>query len=135
MRTQVWQQVLAAEHAAVWTFGLLAARHESEAEALLLAQAHDVHRSRRDHAELALRAAGETPVPSAPAYELLAEEPLEAALAVEQACATGYAALVAALTGEERRWPANALTDAAARALGFRGSPEHFPGLDELAGR
>ena len=58
-----------------------------------------------------------------------------AARDLERAGAETYAWLVANTVGPERRWAVQALTSTAVRVLTFRGSPEIFPGADELADR
>jgi hypothetical protein len=52
-----------------------------------------------------------------------------AALRVERACATTYAALVAATSDAERRWALDALVATAVGEAAFGGSPEALPGL------
>ena len=42
---------------------------------------------------------------------------------------------VANTSAERRAWAVEALNDAAVRELGFRGTPEMFPGADEYADR
>jgi hypothetical protein len=139
----VLQEVLANEHAALYVFGVLGARtSESAAPELHLAlrAAYDAHRSRRDEVTGRLAADGASPVAAATAYEVPPglETPdgvAAAALDLERACAAVYAAAVAGTTAERRAWAIGALNDAAVRELGFRGTPEMFPGADEYADR
>lgn len=140
---EAFQTTLAAEHAAVWVLGVLGARAPLAPDTSLrdtLAAAYDAHRARRDHLERQLRDLEVAPAVSAVAYDLPdgIGSPAgirAAALSTERACATAYAHLVAHTTGEDRQWAVNALTDAAVRGLVFRGTPENFPGIDELADR
>ncbi|MDP3892344.1 ferritin-like domain-containing protein, partial [Nocardioides sp.] len=138
----------AGEHAAVWVLGVLGARASGLSDPATpgdrlreeLAASYREHRARRDHLDGVLRDLGESPVASAPTYDepdgIAAPAGLRAAaLGVEQASATAYAHLVAHSTGPLRAWAVAALSDAATRGLVFRGTPENFPGIDELAGR
>jgi hypothetical protein len=139
----VLQEALANEHAALYLFGVLGARtSESDAAELYLAlrEAYDAHRARRDELAGRLAADGATPVAAATAYEVpLGLETTtgvaSAALNLERACAEVYAAAVAGTTAERRAWAVGALNDAAVRELGFRGTPEMFPGAGEYADR
>lgn len=140
------QTTLAAEHAAVWVYGLLGGRTSASATPELyraVSAAYDAHRGHRDRIVRALADRGETPVAAQPAYEL--DEPVDepvgperiraAALATEQSCAETYAWLVANTVADERRWAIGALNEAAVRELAFRGTPEMFPGAGEHADR
>lgn len=137
------QTTLAAEHAAVYVLGLLGSRTSQTAEPDLYAAlraAYEVHRERRDTLTGEVAALGATPVAAAPAYTApagleTAQGRWAAALALEQGCASTYAALVGATTGARRREAITLLDDAAARALSFRGTPEIFPGADEYTDR
>ena len=136
-RIDALQTTLAAEHAAVYVYSLLGGRTSRSSTPELFAAlraAHDHHRSRRDQLTGLLADAGATPTPPAVGYATppgidSASGVRAAALAVEQACVTTYAALVAATDGEERRWAITALRDAAVRSLSFGGAPEPLPGL------
>jgi len=137
------QVALAAEHAAVYLYGVLGARTSaSEAPQLFAAvsDAYVTHRARRDHLSNLVLEEGGTPVASEPAYEIppglrSASAVARAALALERRSAETYAWLVANTVREQRRWAAQALTDTAVRELGFRGSDEIFPGARESADR
>ncbi len=141
--TEVLQEVLANEHAAVYLHGVLGARtSESEAPNLYVAirGAYDAHRARRDLLTGQLAAEGVTPVAGATAYEVpggleTADGVAGAALDLERACAEVYAGAVASTTAERRAWAVGALNDAAVRELGLRGTPEMFPGAGEYADR
>lgn len=135
--TDALQATLAAEHAAVWVYGLLGARTSRSSEpqlAATLRAAYDAHRERRDALTGELASLGATPVGSAPAYTApggidTGAGRAAAALALERACAETYAALVGSTTGDRRTRAAAMLGDAAVRELGFGGGPEPFPGL------
>lgn len=131
------QQALAAEHAAVFVHGALGARTSASATPGLYTQlvaGYDVHRDRRDELVERIRAHGGEPVASEPAYELpdelgSADAVSRSALELEQRCMDTYGWLVEQTSGNDRRFAVAALTDAAVRALAYRGSPEIFPGM------
>jgi hypothetical protein len=135
--------VLANEHAALYVYGVLGARTSESGTPDLhaaLRAAYDVHRARRDELTGLVAADGTTPAPAATAYEVpdgleTADGVTSAALALERACAAVYATAVAGTTAERREWAVTALNDAAVRELGFRGTPEMFPGAGEYADR
>ncbi len=137
------QKTLTAEHAAVWVFATLGAQTSTSSEPALsaaLAASYTIHRSRRDQLSRAIRDLGVEPVAADIGYELpnaagTPEQVTAAALLVESRCAATYADLVGSTFGEQRNWAIDALTDSAVRELGFRGSPEIFPGLSEFADR
>jgi Domain of unknown function (DUF4439) len=131
------QRTLAAEHAAVWVFGALGGRlagGDAPAVRTAVDAAYDVHLRRRDRLRLVIAATGAEPVAAAPAYRLPAglstrEGIAAAALRVQRACVTTYAALVAASDGAERRWAVQAMMQTALTEAGFGGRPEALPGL------
>ncbi len=137
------QTTLAAEHAAVYVYGLLGSRTSQAAEAELytaLRAAYEAHRARRDVLIGEIAAMDAVPVSAASAYTPPAgldssEGRYAAALELERACARTYAALVGATTETRRGEAIDLLNDAAARELSFRGTPEIFPGADEYADR
>lgn len=137
------QTALAAEHAAVYVYGSLGARTSLSATPQLYADisaGYARHRSRRDRLTALVRDHGGEPRAAEPAYEL--PTPLDsaaainrAALEIEHHCEATYAWLVENTSGADRRFAVDALTDAAVRALAFRGSPEIFPGTGGYADR
>jgi hypothetical protein len=137
------QTTLEAEHAAVYVYGLLGSRTSAAGEPELytaLRAAYEAHRDRRDALIGQIAAMDAVPVPAAPAYTApdgldTADGRYAAALGLERACATTYAALVGSTSGAQRGAAIDLLDDAAARALSFRGTPEIFPGADEYTGR
>lgn len=137
------QTTLAAEHAAVYVFGVLGGRTSRSAMPVLYAAvsaAYAAHRGRRDQLTTRLVDAGAEPVAAEPAYVVpadleRAERIARVARETEQACATTYAWLVANAVDETRRWAIRALNETAVRELAFRGTPEMFPGAGEHADR
>ncbi|MDF9717768.1 DUF4439 domain-containing protein [Nocardioides sp. ChNu-153] len=122
---------LAAEHAAVWLYGLLGARVSASAEPVLhagLVAAYAAHRGRRDLLVALVRDDGDVPVAAAPSY--VEPGPLDdvaqvraAAQEAEAASAVTWGALVASTSGERRRTALAGLRDAAVRHVAFGGSP------------
>jgi hypothetical protein len=132
------QAALAAEHAAVYGYGVVGGkvddRRRTEARA-----AYDAHRARRDDLERTVRDLGATPRAAAAAYALPfavtdAAAATRLAAELEDRVAGAYADLVRAASGARRRTAADALRDAAVRAVRWRGASVAFPGLAERAG-
>ncbi|MFH9403383.1 ferritin-like domain-containing protein [Streptomyces sp. NPDC017638] len=129
------QAALAAEHAAVYGYGVVGGRigerRRSEARA-----AYDAHRARRDALVRAVRDLGAVPVAASAAYALpfpVADGTAAVRLAarLEQGVAGVYADLVRAATGARRAEAAGALREAAVRAVRWSGESVAFPGLAE----
>jgi hypothetical protein len=137
------RSTLAAEHVAVYSYGVLGARTSRSAEPALavdLEAAYVAHRGRRDVLVRAIRDLGVEPDAAAPAYDVTRDLGTPArvaavALGLERGTAATYADLVSATVDLQRRWAIEALNDAAARELRFGGHPEVFPGLAEFADR
>ncbi|MEU6812597.1 ferritin-like domain-containing protein [Streptomyces sp. NPDC046831] len=131
------QAALAAEHAAVYGYGVVGARigEHRRAEART---AYDAHRARRDALAREVRDLGGRPVAAAAAYALPFPVPdavaaLRLAAELEDRMAAVYSDLVRAADGERRRAAAGALREAAVRAVRWRGGSVAFPGLPERA--
>ncbi|SFC08495.1 protein of unknown function [Nocardioides terrae] len=135
------QTALAAEHAAVYLYAILGGRtSRTTAPALYadLRRAYESHRASRDQLQSLIADAGQQPVGPEPAYATphgidATEGIRRAALALERSCVETYAWLVSATDDAQRSWAINALRSGAVRELGFRGTPETFPGIHELA--
>ncbi|MGH8867880.1 MAG: ferritin-like domain-containing protein [Actinomycetes bacterium] len=134
-----FQRLLAAEHTAVYGYGVAGAhlrgRRRREAAADL-----DAHRERRDHLRALIAELGSTPTPAAPAYALPARVDDAGSAArllvrLEESVAAYYADLVAMSHGDTRTFAALSLSDAAVRAARWRGRAVHFPGLPERSTR
>lgn len=129
------QAALAAEHAAVYGYGVVGARVGEERRAEATA-AYAAHRARRDSLARTARDLGAKPAAAAAGYALPFAVP-DAAAAVrlaaelEDRVAGVYADLVRAAEGPLRREAAGALREAAVRAVRWRGSGVAFPGLAE----
>ncbi|MEU0675177.1 ferritin-like domain-containing protein [Streptomyces sp. NPDC006172] len=132
------QAALAAEHAAVYGYGVVGGRIGEERRAEARA-AYDAHRARRDALMRQVRDLGGVPVAASAAYALPFAVPDSAAavrLAVEleERVAGVYSDLVRAAGGARRREAAGVLREAAVRAVRWRGGSVAFPGLAERAG-
>lgn len=136
--TAALQTALAAEHAAVWLYGLLAARTSAASHPDLLAlleATYLVHRGRRDEWEEVLRSDGVDPTPASASY--VEPGPLDdatqiqgAARDAEAGAASTYGYLVANTSGERRRTAAAAVRDAAVRHVSFAGTASTAPGTE-----
>ncbi|MFI6566936.1 ferritin-like domain-containing protein [Streptomyces sp. NPDC050534] len=131
------QAALAAEHAAVYGYGVVGGRIR-EGRRAEARSAYDAHRARRDALTRRVRDLGGTPVAAAPAYALPFPVPdsgaaLRFAGELEERVAAVYSDLVRATGGEQRRSAAEALREAAVRAVRWSGESVAFPGLAERA--
>lgn len=137
------QTALETEHAAIYVLGVLGARTSQSASPELFAsigESYAAHRGRRDHLTRTLRDLGAEPVGTRAAYDVPSalgtpEAVTARALELERSCSATYAYLVGSTTGELRAWAVRTLHMTAVRELVFRGTPEMFPGDDELADR
>ncbi|MFJ8195076.1 ferritin-like domain-containing protein [Streptomyces sp. NPDC096094] len=133
------QAALAAEHAAVYGYGVVGGRI-GEARRTEARTAYDAHRARRDALARRVRDLGGRPVAAAAGYALPFSVPDSAAAVrlaaeLEERVAGVYSDLVRAAEGERRATAAGALREAAVRAVRWRGGSVAFPGLAERAGR
>ena len=133
--TEALQACVAAEHVAVWAYGIVGAHLEPEAR-LEARATWDSHRARRDRVAQLLRDR-EAPAPaSEPGYALPyavtdATTARRLAADVESGVAAAYADLVLTAGGELRRFAALSLQEAAVRAARWSGGTEAFPGITE----
>jgi hypothetical protein len=133
------QAALAAEHAAVYAYGVVGARLEGRPDERAAQSGYDAHRQRRSTITRMLVEAGATPTPAAPAYDLGGTVPTPAAARalaalVETRAAATYSGVVAATDGAVRQSAALWLADAAVRATTWSGRPPTFPGMPEQPG-
>ncbi|AVT30729.1 MULTISPECIES: ferritin-like domain-containing protein [unclassified Plantactinospora] len=130
---------LAAEHAAVYAYGLIGVRL-SGAAAEQARSAEAAHRGRRDALVLLLTERG-GPVPAPePAYALpfaVTDEAgaLRLAVEVEERTAAVWRAALPATEGAERSRALDGLTDAAVRATRWRGTAGVSPATVPFPGR
>lgn len=131
------QAALGAEHAAVYGYGIVGGKigeaRQSEAR-----EAYDAHRARRDQLARTVRDLGGKPEASAAAYALPfpvtdSASAVRLAVELEERVAGVYSDLVRASKGDRRAAAAEALREAAVRAVRWRGGSVAFPGLAERA--
>ncbi|KKD05168.1 ferritin-like domain-containing protein [Streptomyces sp. WM6386] len=131
------QSALAAEHAAVYGYGVVGGRiregRRSEAKS-----AYDAHRARRDALAREVRDLGGTPAAAAAGYALPfpvldSDAAVRLAAELEDRVAGVYSDLVRATVDGRRSMGAEALREAAVRAVRWRGESVAFPGLAERA--
>ena len=135
----VLQEVLAAEHAVVYGYGVAGARLAGEARERAL-RGYDRHRARRDGLVRVVEDRGGDPVAPAAAYALPHPvEDVRDALALltllEERLAAVWADAVLELVGDLQQRAAEGLREAAVAAALWRRGSVPFPGLAERAGR
>jgi hypothetical protein len=127
------QGALAAEHAAVYGYGIAgamltgAARAQARADWL-------AHQMARDNLEAMLTELGATPVAASPAYRLPfavtdAASAKRLAAALEDGVTGAYLGVVAVNDPALRTFGAKAMQTSANRAVAWRGSTVAFPGM------
>ena len=132
------QGALAAEHVAVFGYGVLGA-HLFGSQRQSADQIWNSHRARRDRLRSYLEAGGGTPVAAAPAYRLpapvsSARTAAQLAARLEDGVTTGYAGLAGVADPNLRRYAALAMQEATVRAVRWRDAPPAaFPGLTRAA--
>lgn len=131
------QAALAAEHAAVYGYGVVGGRIR-EGRRTEAKSAYDAHRARRDALAREVRDLGGTPVAAAAGYALPFPVPdsdaaVRLAAELEDRVAGVYSDLVRATVDGRRTMAAEALREAAVRAVRWRGESVAFPGLAERA--
>ena len=137
MTTQVaaLQGALAAEHAAVYGYGVAGAMLTGAGELADRARADwTAHQVARDTLEAMLAKLGATPVAASPAYKLPfavtgAASAKRLAAALEEGVTRAYLGLVAVNDPALRTFGANAMQTSANRAVAWRGSTVAFPGM------
>jgi Domain of unknown function (DUF4439) len=131
------QAALAAEHAAVYGYGVAGA-HLSGARRRAAAQDWQIHQASRDALTAMIAALGAQPVAAAAAYRLpfpvsTGRAAVMLAAFLEDRVATAYLGVVALSEARLRMFGARALESAALRAAGWRGRTLAFPGLETPA--
>jgi hypothetical protein len=133
------QEALAAEHAAVYGYGVLGA-HLVGVQQTAARDAEQAHRGRRDALTEQLTTAGATPTPAAPAYRLPspvrdAAGALALALTLEERTGNVWGAALPDLGGTDRSTALAALADCAVRATGWRRAAGKAPATVPFPGR
>ena len=127
------QGALAAEHAAVYGYGVVGAMLGGEQESLARAD-WLAHQQARDSLEAMLVKLGATPVAASPAYQLPfavtgTPSAVRLAAALEDGVTQAYLAVVAVTDRTLRSFGALAMQPPANRALAWRGTTVAFPGM------
>ncbi len=130
------QAALAAEHAAVYGYGVVGARLAGAAGAAGAQARADwtAHRVARDTLEAMLTKLGATPVAASPAYQLPfavtgAAAARKLAAALEEGVTRAYLNVVAVNDPALRAFGATAMQTSANRAVAWRGRTVAFPGM------
>jgi Domain of unknown function (DUF4439) len=134
------QDALAAEHAAVYGYGVAGAHLSGPQQEKALGD-WNAHRGQRDQLAAMLAAQGAVPVAAAAAYRLpfpVTTAPAAAAFAaaLEDGVTRGYLGLVGLAAPQDenlRTFGALAMQDAAVRATQWRSATVAFPGLPRSA--
>ncbi|MEU4490772.1 ferritin-like domain-containing protein [Streptomyces purpurascens] len=131
------QAALAAEHAAVYGYGVVGGRI-GDGQRVDARTAYDAHRARRDALAREVKDLGGRPAAAAAGYALPfpvadAAAAVRLAAELEDRVAGVYSDLVRAAGGGRRVLAAEALREAAVRAVRWRGESVAFPGLAERA--
>jgi Domain of unknown function (DUF4439) len=127
------QAALAAEHAAVYGYGVVGAMTTGASRSLAHAD-WLAHQDARDSLEQMLVKLGATPVAASPAYQLPFSVTGEAsavrlAATLEDGVTQAYLGLVAVTDRTLRSFGAQAMQAPANRAVAWRGSTVAFPGM------
>jgi hypothetical protein len=127
------QVALAAEHAAVYGYGVVGAMLSGERESLARAD-WLAHLQERDSLEAMLVKLGATPVAASPAYQLPfpvtgAASAVRLAAALEDGVTQAYLVLVAVTDRALRSFGALKMQPPANRAVAWRGTTIAFPGM------
>ncbi|MEU7892921.1 ferritin-like domain-containing protein [Nonomuraea sp. NPDC049152] len=130
-------KALAAEHAAIYAYGLMGARTTGSLRAKVTA-AFDAHRARRDQLRALISSGGGKPAEPEAAYTLPvvpgnATEAVRLAVLVEAGVTAAYLELTAAAQATTRRMAALAMQESAVRSYGFRPTVTAFPGMPPRA--
>ena len=127
------QAALAAEHAAVYGYGVAGAMLSGGKQAAARAD-WTAHQVARDNLEAILIRLGATPVAASPAYQLPfavtgAAAAARLAATLENGVTRAYLGVVALSDSALRTFGARAMQVAAGRSLAWSGSTQAFPGM------
>lgn len=130
---QALQAALAAEHAAVYGYGVAGAMLSGTDQALAMTD-WKAHREARDTLQAMITKLGATPVAASAAYELPftvrnARSARRLAATLEEGVTQAYLGLVAVRDETLRTFGALAMLPPAGRAVAWRGSTVAFPGM------
>jgi hypothetical protein len=130
---QALQAALAAEHAAVYGYGVAGAMLTGAEQARAMTD-WKAHQEARDTLQAMITKLGATPVAASAAYELPftvrdARSARRLAAAIEEGVTQAYLGLVAVTNKTLRTFGALAMLPPADRAVAWRGSTVAFPGM------
>lgn len=131
------QTALAAEHAAVYAYGVCGGVLDGSSSAGVRARdGYLAHQQRRERLQRELRALGAEPAAALPGYDLPGPvtnigSAARLARLVEDRCSVGYADLVRQSTPPVRRLAVDWLSEAATRGLDWSAEPTAFPGFQD----
>ncbi len=128
---EAFSAALAAEHAAIFGYGVVGAHLVGPDEALART-AEAAHRDRRDAVSLRIAANNATPIPAAPAYTLPfsvtdAPSAMKLAVSVEEAAAGAWREALAGTTGDDRKLALESLMACAVQATQWRAAAGIVP--------
>ncbi|GAA2357010.1 ferritin-like domain-containing protein [Nonomuraea africana] len=126
-------KALAAEHAAVYAYGLMGARTTGSLRSKVAA-AFAAHRARRDQLRALISSSGGRPAEPEATYALPvvpanATEAVRLAVHVEAGITAAYLELSAAAGAATRKLAALAMQESVTRSYGFRPAITAFPGM------
>jgi hypothetical protein len=127
------QGALAAEHAAIYGYGVVGAMLAGQEQASARAD-WTAHQVARDSLEATLTKLGATPVAASPAYALpfavtTAKSAERLAVTIENGVTRAYLGLVAVSNPALRAFAAQAMQSSANRAVAWSGTTQAFPGM------
>lgn len=128
---------LAAEHAAVYAYGVIGARTTGRLRAMVTA-AYNAHRARRDQLRAMIIAAGGTPPEPKAIYELpvtpsTSAQAVELAVLIERGVIGVYLELTASADAAVRTMAALTMQECATRSYALRPEIDAFPGMPPQA--
>jgi Domain of unknown function (DUF4439) len=132
------QAALAAEHTAVYAYGVIGAHLDNSRRTTALLVL-DAHKAMRDKLRTYLTAAAATPVAAAPAYRLpvtvtSTHTATQLAATIETGLVSAYTSLAGCSDAALRRYAALAMQQAAVRSFGWHATvPAAFPGMPSAA--
>ncbi|WP_067183379.1 ferritin-like domain-containing protein [Microtetraspora niveoalba] len=126
-------KVLAAEHAAVYAYGVVGAKTAGALHTKAVA-GFDAHRARRDRLRALIVRRGGTPPEPGPTYPLPFDvkdqaDAVRLASLIEERVVTAYLELAADGDASLRRLAAQAMQEGATRAYGWQPAVGAFPGM------
>lgn len=131
MSAQALQRALAAEHAAIFGYGVVGAWLSGDAQQVAR-DAEAAHRDRRDGATMRIESAGAEAVAAEPAYALPfpvsdATAAMRLAVALEEGSAGAWREVLSATTDDDRRFALDALIGSAVTATRWRMAAQVSP--------